>query len=299
MLDPFDSVMIVDWSAASTATSKTNRENAIWVGRHSRDARSETHFRTRAEAEDHIRTCIETALRNGKRSLVGFDFAFGYPAGFAARLTGSATAAAVWHWLANQIEDAPDNQNNRFAVAGRINRLFGGMGPFWSHPRGQTHEGLPARKAGIDHARLGVGEFRLVEQVATGAKSVWMLCNPGAVGSQSLVGLPMIHRLSQMDGVSVWPFQPPSTPVVLAEVYPSLLSRAVNHALHSARPTGIGKAAVKDQIQTRLLAQALFALSKGNQLAALLHPPAGRPQNTEEGWILGAGHVAALETALA
>ena len=51
---------------------------------------------------------------------------------------------------------------------------------------------------------------------------------------------------------------------------------------------------VKDAAQVRLLAQALWALSTRGGLAALLDVPA----QTEEGWILGAGHVTALEGAL-
>lgn len=298
MPEPFDSVIIADWSAASTPTSATRRENAIWVGCCSHGDQTEQHFRTRETAERHIRTRIATLIDEGRRALVGFDFAFGYPAGFAARLTGSADAASVWCWLADQIEDAADNTNNRFAVASAINGQFGGAGPFWSHPQRQFHAALPTRKNGIDYARLGVAEFRAVEQTVASAKSTWMLCNPGAVGSQSLMGLPMIHRLSQLGDVSVWPFQPPTTPIVLAEVYPSLLSRAVNLAMQSARASGDTDTAVKDRLQTRILAQAFFVLSQANQMAALFDLPAALPHIEEEGWILGAGHQAALAAAL-
>jgi hypothetical protein len=69
--------------------------------------------------------------------------------------------------------------------------------------------------------------------------------------------------------------------VVLAEVYPSLLARAV-----AADP-----APQRDEAQVRLLSRALARVD----LAPLLDvPEAAR----EEGWILGACHVAALEAAL-
>ena len=38
--------------------------------------------------------------------LIGFDFPFGYPRGFARALTGRADPFAVWTYLAGQIEDA-------------------------------------------------------------------------------------------------------------------------------------------------------------------------------------------------
>ena len=297
MADPFDTVFIIDWSAASGPTSETRRENSAWVGCCARAGCFETHFRTRAAAEVFITQEIQAALGRGQRALFGFDFAMGYPAGFAARLTGSATAPSVWRWLSEHIEDAADNRNNRFAVASTINRMFPSPGPFWSHPTGQTHADLPARKQGIDYALLGIAELRAVEREARGAKSVWMLCNPGAVGSQSLLGLPMIHRLSQLRGVSVWPFLKAETPVVLAEVYPSLLSGAVNRALIATNSVGSKEPTVKDQVQVRLLARALFEMAQANALSPLFRTPA-TPELTEEGWILGAGHTAALEGAL-
>ena len=69
-------------------------------------------------------------------------------------------------------------------------------------------------------------------------------------------------------------------------MYPSLLAKAV------AREGGI-----KDAAQVRLLALALWRLSRSGGLAALWDVPEGVAR-TEEGWILGAGHGSALEAAL-
>jgi hypothetical protein len=63
-------------------------------------------------------------------------------------------------------------------------------------------------------------------------QSVWKLAYAGSVGSQGLLGIPVVHRLrwdSQLQGVSlVWPFEitVPSIPagrpgVVHAEIWPS------------------------------------------------------------------------------
>jgi molybdopterin-guanine dinucleotide biosynthesis protein B len=285
----FDRVIVVDWSAANLPTSLTNRANAVWIGCHDVEGGAEWHHRTRASAEAQLVTLIDTARAEGLRVLIGFDFAMGYPAGFAARLTGEPCAQSVWRWLDEAITDV-DNRNNRFEVATRINAAFPeGPGPFWSHPTGQSWPGLPTRRAGIDYSTLGLAEIRAAEAAVPRAKSPWMLFNPGSVGSQSLLGLPMIHRLSQLPGVAVWPFAAPHAPVVLAEVYPSL----------SAGPVAIlanAEGLTADQAQVRLLSRSLYRLSRDGRLAGLFVAP---PEADEEGWILGARHAPLLAEALA
>ena len=285
----FDRVIVVDWSAANLPTSPTNRANAVWIGCHDAEGGAEWHHRTRAAAEAQLVTLIDTARAAGQRVLIGFDFAMGYPAGFAARLTGEARAEAVWRWLDAAIIDH-DNRNNRFEVATRINAAFPeGPGPFWSHPTGQMWPGLPFRRTGIDYAALGLSETRAAEAAVPRAKSPWMLFNPGSVGSQSLLGLPMIHRLSQLPDVAVWPFATPDAPVVLAEVYPSLLAGPVAILAN-------GKGLTADQAQVRLLSKSLYRLSRADCLAPLFDAP---PEASEEGWILGARHAPLLAEALA
>lgn len=285
----FDRVIVVDWSAANLPTSAANRANAVWIGCHDTEGGAEWHHRTRHSAEAQLLTLIDTARADGLRLLIGFDFAMGYPAGFAQRLTGG-DAASVWAWLAARITDTSDNRNNRFAVAAAINALFPeGPGPFWSHPSNQSWPGLPFRREGIDYPTLGLAEMRLAEQTVRGAKSPWMLFNPGSVGSQSLLGLPLIHRLSQRGDVAVWPFAVPDAPIVLAEVYPSLLAGPVAIL---ANAEGIPA----DQAQVRLLSRALYALARRGRLLALFDAP---PVAAEEGWILGAAEVLLLAQALA
>jgi hypothetical protein len=285
----FDRVIVVDWSAANLPTSPTNRANAVWIGCHDAEGGAEWHHRTRASAEAQLVTLIDTARASGQRVLMGFDFAMGYPSGFAARLAGVARAEAVWRWLAGAITDV-DNRNNRFEVATRINAAFPeGPGPFWSHPTGQSWPGLPFRKTGIDYAALGISETRAAEAAVPRAKSPWMLFNPGSVGSQSLLGLPMIHRLSQLPDVAVWPFAAPHAPVVLAEVYPSLLAGPVAILAN-------GQGLTADQAQVQLLSRALYRLAQADRIAPLFDAP---PEAAEEGWILGAHHAPLLAEALA
>lgn len=278
----FDRVIVADWSAAGTRSPARPSANAIWLGITGADGTETRYCRSRGEAEAILRQEMATGAG---RLLLGFDFPMGYPQGFAARLTGKASAREVWRWLDGHLEDLPDNRNTRFATAAQINRLFGGAGPFWGRPETLALPGLPTTKA-VDYPALGLAERRQVERLVPRAQPVWKLYTTGAAGGQGLVGQAMIHRLSALPGVAVWPFDTPDAPIVLAEVYPSLLARKV-----AADP-----APIRDEAQVRLLSQSLWRLSQTGGLSALLATPEGAVRQ-EEGWILGAGHVAALEAA--
>ncbi len=282
---PFDSVVVVDWSASATPSPARPSADAIWIGISSSAGTDAAYYRTRAHAETALVALLDRASLANHRVLIGFDFPMGYPPGFAARLTGVPEAKSVWQWLAAYIQDGPDNRNNRFAVAANINAQWGGGGPFWGRPAGLQLPDLPDRKT-VNYAHVGIAERRQIETLVPRAQPVWKLYTTGSVGSQALMGLPMIYRLSQRPGTAVWPFDPPDANTVLAEVYPSLLASAV------AQSPGI-----KDEAQVRLLSRALFVLSQTQQVAPLfVTPPA--PVTTEEGWILGADHAALLLKAL-
>jgi molybdopterin-guanine dinucleotide biosynthesis protein B len=285
-MSAFDRIAVVDWSASSTLRNRPQAD-AIWIGVASVEGVATSYHPSRFAAENALVALIKQTRQAGESLLLGFDFAMGYPKGFATRLTGQPQARAVWRWLESQITDSPTQANNRFAVADAINRHFGGQGPFWGHPQGQSFTHLSPRKA-VDYAALGFAERRQVELVVPRAQPVWKLFTTGAVGGQSLMGLPMIHRLSQTHGAAVWPFDALAD-VTVAEVYPSLLAPAVTKAL--------AQGGIKDKVQVRLLAQALWRLGQQGQLGGLLAeaPDAVR---AEEGWILGATAAAALLAAL-
>ena len=97
--------MIVDWSAAGTP--KTGRDS-IWICAAGRDG-VETLLEnppTRHAARALLCELLGDAVRRGERVLAGFDFPFGYPAGFAARLgvAGSQPWRAVWDEIAAVVE---------------------------------------------------------------------------------------------------------------------------------------------------------------------------------------------------
>lgn len=276
----FDRIAILDWSAANQPRLG---KDSIWLGLAGQPPEN---LPTRAAAADRLAELVAETLARGQRLLIGADFAFGYPAGFAKALTGQPGALAVWDWLEARLTDDVNNRSNRFEVAARANAALPGLGPFWFNPTRIPLPDLPHK--GRDRHGHGWPDHRLCDGAAKGAQSVWKLGGAGAVGSQSLTGLPRLNQLRHRfpGAVSVWPFEAPTTPVVLAEVFPSLLAPAV--AMASTAET------VRDAVQVSLLARALAAQPG---LAPLLTHPAN-PAIADEGWILGLGHEAALLASL-
>lgn len=279
-MNGFDTIVMVDWSARSRPSPPKPARDAVYIAVNRRQGAEIRYCRTRHEACALLETVFDAAIGYGGRVLAGFDFPFGYPRGFAEAITGRADPFAIWAWLADRIEDAPDNRNNRFAVADAANRMLPGLGPFWGCPRAWATEALPERGS-LRHGH-GMEERRRIEVLVRSAQPCWKLFTTGSVGSQSLLGLPRLQafRLRYGPALSVSPFEAPDTPIVLAEIYPSMLAGAVK-AL--ARPGEI-----RDAAQVRVMAEAFAAVDPGT-LDAML-----REGDLEEGWILGFGHECTL-----
>src|SRR6185295_17594041 len=91
---------------------------------------------TRAEAEKQLNGILDDLKRKSERALVGFDFPLGFPRGTAAALKlGGAPWRAMLDFVAKEVKDKPTNENNRFQVGAKINRLMTeGPFPFWGAP---------------------------------------------------------------------------------------------------------------------------------------------------------------------
>ncbi|WP_439137486.1 molybdopterin guanine dinucleotide synthesis [Roseicyclus sp.] len=280
-----ETVIMVDWSARSAPSPAKRSKDAIFVAERTGATAHVTYCRTRAAATEHLVTRFEAALSDGRRVLAGFDFPLGYPRGFAHALTGRADPFAIWDWLADAISDDERGANNRLEVADRINAQMGGAGPFWSHPKSKTPSHVPFHKP--PHQGFPFAERRQVEKVVRGASTCFQLYGNGAVASQTLLGLPRLQMLRRHFGaaLAVRPFEDRDAPILLAEVYPSILSAEIKHR---QRPGEIPDAA-----QVRVLAQAFAALPP-HDLDAML-----REGDPEEGWIAGVGHAPALIAGLA
>ena len=303
----FRTHIVVDWSARSKPSPARETKDAIWWAAAriagSVEVSKPEYVRTRHEALEELARLIADELDAGRRVLVGFDFPFGYPEGVAEHLTGEASALALWDWLATEIEDAPDNDNNRYKVAAAINREYPGVGPFWGRPAKWDYPTIPTRA----FVRMGQAhhppERRICDLRAKGAKTVWQLAYAGSVGSQMLLGLPALKRLASDPRIAgraaIWPFQTglqtPKAQAVIAEVYPSLLRDEVR-----ARQSDDE---ILDSAQVRVNAETFARLDASGRLAPLfagapsLTPEERRIVETEEAWILGLGHEEALKGA--
>lgn len=286
-MTPFDTVLAVDWSAAKRKPQRASKD-AIWLGvARSGTAEQQIYCRSRQEAEVWISRFLEDEQAAGRRVLAAFDFPFGYPRGFARRITGSDDPFALWQWLEERIEDDEDGSNNRFDVASEINRLFSGAGPFWGKPDAARWPDIPYRKAGITYE--DPAERRSADLAAKAASSCFQLFFNPTVGSQVLMGLPVLQRLRLRHGAAVWPFEKVETAqIVFAEIWPGLIEPAVKAAMAVAGPEEI-----RDRVQMRLLSQALSRLP-AEELAGML---AAAPEDAqEEAWILGTGYEDRLNT---
>lgn len=278
----FDRIVVVDWSANSTP--KVGRDS-IWICvREGRTVETEN-ISTRHAAAGML---DELVGRPG-RTLIGTDFSLGYPAGTAAALGLTGVPwSATWDLLAASIRDDERNHNNRFGVAAELNRRISGAAtPFWGCPPTQRCPTLASTKSDPTPLR----EWRSVEQVlrTRGRRpfSSWQLLGVGSVGSQSLVGIPVLRRLrAAHEGViDVWPFTSglsvPERRVVLAEVWPSLVDGRA------------GGDRVRDEMQVETLADWLADRDTENgDIEALFEPDVRASDRSavvrEEGWVLGA-----------
>lgn len=291
----FDAYLMVDWSAE--ARPKLGRDS-IWLALVLRTPRGLRlavleNAATRQGARARIADLLADLVAQGRRTLAGFDFALGYPAGTAAALGLKGTPwQAMWDRLAAVIDDGADNANNRFAVADRLNAAIGlDAGPFWGHPQGRSFDHLAMTRP--DYATLP--EKRIGERYISGPQPVWKLAGAGSVGSQALTGIPVVRLLRRdrrlKERCRVWPFETGLValdetathrhPVILAEIYPSLVAAQA------------GGDAVKDALQVQAIAGYFARLDEAGALAATF---AGAPDLTqaecrtierEEGWVLG------------
>lgn len=286
-----DVIIIVDWSANSRpklgADSIWSYELATSGGA---DPRVPINHRTRTAALEHIESRVRA--RAGQRVLLGFDFAFAYPAGFAfaAGLTGARPWEAIWQHLARHITDDERNRNNRWAVATELNERLGST-HFWGAPPRQASAHLTTTKP----VHFALAEFRRSEvhlRAVTGKHpfSAWQLLGAGAVGSQTLMGIPVLQRLRSAHQLSgrtrVWPFETGlvadpwagrNDGVVVAEVWPSALEFG-----HVGHPT-------KDAQQVMALAQRFATRAAQGSLGSAFCPPISASDASaamEEGWVL-------------
>ena len=290
----FTHFVAVDWSASNKPSPAKPTKDAIWLAEATAIGRIHTHyFRTRNTCHNYLERRL-LQLRY-EHVLVGWDFCFGYPKGFAKALELSQKPAwrATWDYLDSLIHDHPDNSNNRFQVGALLNEQIGApAGPFWGVPIGQRSLHLGPKRDFTYPLPTQQGllpERRLVETLHPRMQPAWKLAYTGSVGSQTLLGIPVLRRLRdhpQLREVSqVWPFETGggaagAREIVHAEIYPSLLPRSQHDS-------------IPDREQVRGYVAWLQKRQGAGELARLLDRPWGsdpgvqRRVTEHEGWVLG------------
>lgn len=195
-------VIAVDWSGARVRAAKT-----IWLAEviEGRLVRLEN-----GRGREQVFGYLKAEAERDPRVIVGFDFAFSLPAWFLEE-RGFTSARELWELADREAEEW----------------LARCAPPFWGRPG----KGRPD----LGSAR---GHFRRTDTAVpdTGGirpKSVFRIGGAGAVGTGSLRGMPILHRLSEA-GFSVWPFDSPEPPLIV-EIYPRILTGAVNKSSASER----------------------------------------------------------------
>src|ERR1051326_759714 len=261
----FDNYVIVDWSAANHR--KTGRDS-IWVCHRGPGGERCENPETRHRARLLLAEIIAEAHTRGERVLLGFDFPFGYPAGFARRLSLPGPPwRALWDEIARLIEDDDENRNNRFEIGAALNRrISGARFPFWGCPAGRATEHLGPRHHN-GHAADGLAEKRLIDHWMRGAQPCWKLAYTGSVGSQVLTGIPVVRALRDdprwAERARIWPFEtglvlPDDGRIFFAEVWPSWWRSEI-------RPD---HGPPNDKAQVRSVAEIFAARDREGELAA-------------------------------
>ena len=225
----------IDWSAKSRPSPVPETADSVWIAwkrmgcepRHG-------YFRTRNDAVAHLESLLD---ETEGPSLLAFDFPFGYPLG-----SGMAAKRDLYAEIARRINDADDNSNNRFDVAAELNAELNAdrPGPFWGCPPNRQSPTLTAKA--VNRRGGPFAERRLAEErlAGRGIQTCWKLYTRGAVGSQMLLGLPVLHRLLKRPDARLWPFETgwdrELGGTVLAEMWPTLFDVPYDvHPIKDAR----------------------------------------------------------------
>jgi hypothetical protein len=236
-------VVAVDWSGDKSVAGQRKKIWAgVWTAEEGKavyggDIELENR-RTRGELRDWL---IEKSLET-PRMVAGVDFCFSYPAWFV-KEHGARTAPEFWEivkehgerWLGHECEDV------RFW--GRIGKHRSGKKPVEFYgDLGHRMLRRADEACKVQAKILDPSEAVKVKGIAP--KSPFQIGGAGAVGTGTLRGIPILHDLRKA-GFRVWPFDVPTMPLLL-EIYPRLMTGAVNKGSVEARTEYLAKKLTED-----------------------------------------------------
>jgi hypothetical protein len=202
--------------------------------------------------------------------VVALDFAFSLPAWFLEE-KGCATAPDLWALADREAEGW----------------LKDCHAPFWGRPGHKKKDAI----RGEEYRRTDREPY-CPTVTGIGAKSEFQIGGSGSVGTGSLRGLPVLHRLRR-EGFAIWPFDRPALPLVV-EIYPRVLTGPVNKSRQDQRrayldselpqlPSRIAeKASASDDAFDALVSAIVMARHQGDLLRL---PTVAHPEILKEGII--------------
>ena len=314
----FDYYIMVDWSGGNSR--RANRNDCIWIAygckcSHKPICHSPA---SRTEAMQLITKLLEDVVGPDNHCLICFDFAFGYPAGFASHLpsrSGEPPWTSVWRYLTENIVDdigsvagrVVTNKSNRFEVVSMLNQLVASAensGPFWAAAPNWREANpsiaklIPQEQPSnfMSNADVSISPLRKCDETAN-SKTPFCTFVTGSVGSQILMGIPRLEALRRRkafaNSLQIWPFETGWAPnhestqsnwlgddvrLIVAEIYPSV------------------QEPMEDQINDRGQVRSMWHWARDLDIADKLLPKFAIPKDlsdaeesiarTEEGWIL-------------
>ncbi len=202
-------VIAIDWSGDAR-----NARRHIWLAE-ARQPRELVRLEAGRDRREIAADLVELASRGSARLtssaelVIGFDFAFSFPAWFIAEL-GVSSAPALWAHVALRGEAW----------------LAACDPPFWGHP-GRPRP--PQTQPPLRRTDLGVPRT-----AGVAPKSIFQIGGAGAVGTASLRGMSMLSQLA-LAGARVWPYCNDGGQPTVLEIYPRLMTGAVRKSNPIAR----------------------------------------------------------------
>jgi hypothetical protein len=197
-------VIAVDWSG----DARMARQH-IWLAEATTELPGELvrleAGRDRAEIAEHLLQLADAAV------VIGFDFAFSFPTWFIETL-GVTTAPELWAQVATHGEGW----------------LAACEPPFWGHP------GRPRPTPKDEQPALRRTDLAVPRTAGVAPKSIFQVGGAGAVGTGSIRGMPLLHRLHTR-GARIWPYCGEGGQPIVVEIYPRLMTGAVHKSNPLAR----------------------------------------------------------------
>jgi len=218
---------MVDWSGGNRR--RAGKQDCIWIAHGPATVASPKTVSppSRTEAEQIIRSLLQSIVTSNGRVLLCADFGYGYPAGFAALLqksvpTGLPPWRIVWEYLTKQVQDdlgtkpgaKPTNCSNRFEVANAINAAVSSpsfCGPFWGLFKSGAYACVPQKRPAQPFTWTGakIASLRITDKRAK-SDTPFRLFGTGSVGSQVLT---VSHDSTASDLILNSPAAPPFGPL--------------------------------------------------------------------------------------